>query len=151
MQPSKWDLVLGTRPVPIIEHLMTEVARLFAKDLAAWPPAIEAFDDATGAKVRELLEAHPNRPDPRVYREAFELARLDLSREFEALDDYWRNQRWLAAGLEAREKGMLQFLSRFMTEQLLALGEATEGRIDRQRMLDVLDRTRSTFFAGLNA
>lgn len=150
MQPSKWDLVLGTRPVPVIEHLVAEIARLFAKDLAAWPPEIEAFDGATGAKLLALLEAHPGRPDARLYREAFELTRLDLSREFEALDDYWRNQRWLSAGLAASDKGMLQFLSRFMAEQLLALGEATEGRINRSRMLDVLERTRTTFFAGLS-
>lgn len=149
MQPSKWDLVLGTRPIPVLEHLVAEIARLFAKDLAAWPPEIEAFDGATGAQLLALLEAHPGRPDARLYREAFELTRLDLSREFEALDDYWRNQRWLSAGLAASDKGMLQFLSRFMAEQLLALGEATEGRINRSRMLDVLDRTRTTFFAGL--
>lgn len=149
MQPSKWDLVLGTRPIPLIEHLVAEIARLFASDLAAWPPEIEAFDAATGAKLAALLEAHPARPDPRLYRQAFELTRLDLAREFEALDDYWRNQRWLSAGLAASDRGMLQFLSRFMAEQLLALGEATEGRITRSRMLDVLDRTRTTFFAGL--
>ncbi|MEW6431404.1 MAG: hypothetical protein AB1730_07820 [Myxococcota bacterium] len=149
MQPSKWDLVLGTRPRPILEHLVDEVARLFAKDLATWPPEVDAFEGAEGAKLVDLLAEHPDRPEPRLYREAFELTRLDLSREFEALDDYWRNQRWLSAGLAAREKGMLQFLSRFMAEQLLALGEATEGRINRSRMLDVLERTRATFFAKL--
>lgn len=149
MQPSKWDLLLGARPIPLLDHLVGEVARLFARDLATWPPEVEAFDGAEGARLAALLAEHPGRPDPRLYREAFELTRLDLSREFEALDDYWRNQRWLSAGLAAREKGMLQFLSRFMAEQLLALGEATEGRINRSRMLDVLERTRTTFFAGL--
>ena len=53
------------------------------------------------------------------------------------------------AGLAASDKGMLLFLSRFMTEQLLALGEATNGRVSRSRMLDVLDRTKTSFFAGL--
>lgn len=150
MRPSKWDLVLGTRPVPLIEHLATEAARLFAKDLATWPPEVEAFDPATGAQLAALLEAHPTRPHPSLYEEAFRLTRLDLSRDFEALDDYWRNRRWLSAGLAAKDKGLLQFLSRFMAEQLLALGEATDGRITRSRMLDVLDRTRTTFFAGMN-
>jgi hypothetical protein len=149
MQPSKWDLVLGARPQPIVEHLVAEVAKLFARDLAAWPPEVEAFDDATGAKLRDLLAASPARPAPSLYEEAFRLTRLDLSREFDALDDYWRNQRWLSAGLAASDKGMLLFLSRFVTEQLLALGEATDGRINRSRMLDVLDRTRTSFFAGL--
>ncbi|GMU60283.1 MAG: hypothetical protein AMXMBFR34_20460 [Myxococcaceae bacterium] len=147
MQPSKWDLVLGTRPVPILEHLVAELAKLFAADLAAWPPAVESFDDATGEKVRALLKAHPLRPDARLYGEAFRLTGFDLSRQLDALDDYWRNQRWQQAGLVASDKAMLQFLSRFMAEQLLALGEATDGRINRSRMIDVLDRTRTAFFA----
>lgn len=150
MQPSKWDLVLGTRPVPLIEHLVAEVSRLFAGDLSEWPPEVEAFDAATGAQLSALVQAHPSRPHPALYEEAFRLTRLDLSREFEALDDYWRNQRWLSAGLAAKDKGLLLFLSRFMAEQLLALGEATDGRITRSRMLDVLDRTRTTFFAKMN-
>jgi hypothetical protein len=147
MQPSKWDLVLGTRPIPILDHLVGEVARLFARDLGTWPPPVESFDEATGAHLKALLEANPRRPDARLYGEAFRLARLDLSREIEALDDYWRNQRWLEAGLTAQDKPMLHFLSRFMVEQLLALSEATEGRINRSRMKDVLDRTRAAFFA----
>jgi hypothetical protein len=150
MQPTKWDLVLGTRPIPLIEHLMTEVSRLFAKELAAWPPQVDAFDARTGATLATALEAQPARPDPRLYREAFELTRLDLAREVAAVDDYWRNRRWLSAGLSPRDTDMLRFVSRFMVEQLLSLGEATEGRINRSRMLDVLARTRSTFFAGLN-
>ena len=151
MQPSKWELLLGAKPVPILDHLVAEVAKLFARDLAAWPPEIEAFDDATGAKLKELLAETPARPHPSLYEEAFRLARLDLSREFEALDDYWRNRRWLSAGLADSDRGMLQFLSRFLTEQLLALGEATDGRVNRSRMLDVLERTRISFFAGLNS
>ena len=87
MQPSKWDLVLGAKPLPIVEHLVAEVAKLFARDLSAWPPEVEAFDDATGAKLQDLLAAAPARPHPRLYEEAFALARLDLSREFDALDD----------------------------------------------------------------
>jgi hypothetical protein len=151
MQPSKWDLVLEARPIPLVDHLMSEVARLFARDLARWPPEVEAFDAPTGASLRALLEGAPARPHPQLYREAFALTRLDLSREFEALDDYWRNQRWLSAGLAASERSMLQFLSRFMAEQLLALGEATQGRLTRARLLEVLDRTRAAFFAGMNS
>ena len=42
---------------------------------------------------------------------------------------------------------MLLFLSRFMAEQLLGLAEATEGRVTRPHLLDVLDRTERYFFA----
>jgi hypothetical protein len=148
MQPTKWDLILGQRPVPLVDHLLEEVSRLFAKDLAAWPPAIDAFDAATGAKVAQLLENSPQRPDVKLYAEAFRLTRLDLSRELDAYDDYLRNQRWLEAGLEVKDKAMLLFVSRFIAEQLLALGESTQGRVNRAKLLEVLEKTRRAFFGA---
>jgi hypothetical protein len=94
-----------------------------------------------------LLAENPLTPDPRVYREAFVLTRFDLGRELLASDDYLRNQRWMATGLGAKDKAMLLFLSRFMAEQLLGLAEATEGRVSRSHLLDVLDRTERIFFS----
>ena len=147
MQPSKWDLILDQKPVPLLTHLLEEVAKIFAKDLAVWPPNIEDFDLATGRKLVDLLAESPLPPDPRLYREAFVLTRFDLGRELEASDDYLRNHRWMATGLGAKDKGMLLFLSRFMAEQLLGLAEATEGRVTRPHLLDVLDRVERLFFA----
>lgn len=149
MQPSKWDLVLEQKPIPLLAHLMEEVAKLFATDLAAWPPHIEDFDLTIGAKLADLLKESPLAPDPKLYREAFVLTRFDLGRNLEAFDDYLRNQRWMETGLAAKDKAMMLFLSRFMAEQLLGLAEATEGRLKRPQLLDVLDRTERLFFKGL--
>ncbi len=147
MQPSKWDLVLSQKPVPLVEHLLEEVSKLFAQDLAVWPPKVEDFDPVTGARLAALLAESPRAPDPRLFHEAFALTRLDLGRELEAYDDVMRNQRWRASGLPEKDKGLLLFLSRFMAEQLLGLLEATDGRLTRPRLLDVLDRTERHFFA----
>jgi hypothetical protein len=147
VQPSKWDLILDQKPIPLLTHLLEEVAKIFAKDLALWPPNIEDFDLATGRKLVDLLAQAPLPPDPRIYREAFVLTRFDLGRELEASDDYLRNHRWMASGLGAKDKGMLLFLSRFMAEQLLGLAEATQGRVTRPHLLDVLDRIERLFFA----
>lgn len=151
MQPSKWDLILDQKPVPIVDHLLEEVSKLFAVDLAKWPPIIEDFDPATGAKLAELLQESPLAPDPRLYVEAFALTRLDLARDLEAYDEHMRNSRWMESGLTAKDKGMLLFLSRFMTEQLLGLAEFTTGRLKRTQLIDVLDRTQRHFFSrGIN-
>lgn len=147
MQPSKWDLVLEQKPIPLLTHLLEEVAKIFAADLGTWPPHVEDFDPQTGGKLADLLAEAPLPPSPQLYREAFVLTRFDLSRELEASADYLRNQRWLKTGLGAKDKGMLLFLSRFMAEQLLGLAEATEGRVTRPHLLDVLDRTERLFFA----
>jgi hypothetical protein len=146
VHPNKWDLILDQRPVPLVTHLLEQVAQLFAKDLATWPPAIDDFDPRTGQTVAALLHEHAQPPDPRSFEQAFELARLDLAREHAQYDDYLRNQRWLETGLTAKDKGMVLFLSRFMTEQLLGLAEATQGRLTRAQLLLVLARTQTLFF-----
>ncbi len=135
--PSKWDAVLESKPVPLTEHLISECAKLFARELATWPPPVT---EVTGAAAA-LLASEPPRPSAVVMREAFRLARWELARELDAYDDYVRNQRWLELGLAAADKPMLLFMSRFIEEQLLALGEATEGRVNRKAMLRVLDLT----------
>lgn len=147
MQPSKWELVLNSKPIPIVDHLIDETAKIFAKDLSSWPPNIEAFDATTGPALAALVQQRPERPDPKLYAEAFRLTRIDLSRELEAYDEYFRNQRYLESGLEPKDKGLLLFVSRFMAEQLLALSEATEGRVSRAKLLEILEKTRRYFFA----
>jgi hypothetical protein len=147
VQPSKWDLIFEQKPVPLAAHLLEEVSKLFARDLATWPPRIDEFDPVTGGALAELVSQSPLPPDHRLFEEAFTLTRLDVGREREAQDDYLRNQRWMTGGLTVKDRGMLLFLSRFMAEQLLGLAEATGGRLSRAHLLDVLERTRRHFFA----
>ena len=137
--------MLEQKPRPVIEHVLDEVSALFASDLNSWPPKIEAFDEVTGHALAQLLADTPRKPEINVFQQAFHLTRLDLGRQFDAHDEYLRNQRWLEAGLTGKDKGMVLFLSRFMAEQLLALGEATEGRVTRHAMLDVLGRTERLY------
>ena len=146
--PTRWERLLDLKPIPILDHLVEELAKLFATDLRGWPPRLEDFDPLTGHKVQALLAEHPLRPDDAVFKQAFVLTRMDLTHELDAYDDYLRNQRWQAAGLTAKDTAMLLFLSRLLTEQLLALGEHTEGRVNRARMLEVLARTERHLFAG---
>lgn len=145
MASSKWDAVLEQKPVPLSEHLLVECSKLFAKDLSTWPPPI---DEVTGPDAA-LLASQPPAPGRELMREAFKLARFDLQRDLDAYDDYMRNERWGEHGLTAAEKPLLLFMSRFMQEQLLGLGDATEGRVNRKAMLRVLDLTeRAVLKAG---
>lgn len=143
--PSRWEHILEAKPIPILDHLVEELAKLFAESLRAWPLEVDDPDAATVA----LLAATEVRPDEATFREAFRLARWDLGREFEAFDDYIRNLRFVAMGVAPDSKPMLLFLSRFMTEQVLGMNEATEGRISRPRMLRVLERTERVLIRGL--
>lgn len=139
---SRWDLILDQKPVPVIDYLLTEAARLFANDLQKWPPEVDAEDPHTAHSLGELFEKNPAAPSPVVWQQAFQLARWDLEHADDATADYFRNQRWTEAGLSVQEKPMLLFLSRWILEQLLALSEATQGRVNRPRLVEVLTQTQ---------
>ncbi|MFP2924978.1 hypothetical protein ACLESO_07120 [Pyxidicoccus sp. 3LG] len=138
--PSRWDHLFDLKPVTLLEQLLEEVARLLAKDLRQWPPPVEELDLDTGGSFAPLFtEARP-RPAPAVYTEALRLTRWELEHEAEAYDEYMRNKRYLERGLGPDDRLALLFLSRWLTEQMAGLGEATEGRVKRKHMRECLDR-----------
>lgn len=144
--PSKWDLLLAAKPIPVQEHLLLECSRLFANDLGQWPLPMVESDSGTAA----LVAASPLRPGPIVFREAFRLARWELEHNFEAQDEYHRNRRWQEAGLTASERPLLMLIGRFVEEQLLGLAEATQGRIKRPALLRLLDLTEKDVMKRLS-
>jgi hypothetical protein len=137
---SRWDYLFETRPVPLITHLLEEVAKLLARDLDRWPPPVQELDLELGRQFAPLLTGEVPRPAPVVLDEALRLSRWELAREFDAYDDYMRNKRYLERGLAPTDRTSLLFLNRWLVDQLLGLGEATEGRVNRKLMQQCLDR-----------
>lgn len=137
---TRWERLLETKPIPLLEHLLEEVARLLSAELRAWPLSVEELDVATGRGFAELLSAEAPRPPEAVFGEALKLARWDLERATDAVDDYFRNRRYRDAGLTEADRPALLLVSRWLMEQLLSLGEATPGRVRRKEMLSVLQR-----------
>jgi len=139
--PSRWDHLLDRKPVPLLDHLVDEAGRLLAAELRRWPLPVQEVEATARAKLGALLEADSPRPAEPVFAEALRLVRWDLAREHEAYDDYVRNQRYLDRGVAEPDKPALLFISRWVLEQLLALSEATEGRVDRRALARVVERT----------
>jgi hypothetical protein len=149
--PSRWDLLLDQKPIPILDHLVEEVSKLLAKELAAWPPPITEMDAELGQRFSPLFEPQVTRPSRAVYTEAFRLARWELEREVAAVDEYMRNQRYLDRGAEASDTLALLFLSRWLTEQMLGLGEATSGRVKRPLMVRCLEAVERKLYSSVGA
>lgn len=137
---SRWERILESKPIPVLEHLKDEAAKFLARDLQSWPPPMIEIDADYAKKNIDVVGPDSKRPEDKVLLEAIRLAKWDLDREFDAFDEYMRNQRYLDRGLRESDRAVLLFLQRWLTEQLLGLNEATEGRVKRKDMLDVLDR-----------
>jgi hypothetical protein len=129
-----WERILDQKPIPLIDHLVGEAAKLIAADYLRWPLEVEG-----GAEAAQTFGPEAQRPAPALYREALRLARWDVAHETDAFDDYMRNRRYLGAGIPESERGRLLLLGRWVVEQLLALGEHTQGRVNRARKLACAD------------
>lgn len=145
---SRWDYLYDLKPVPLASHLLAEVAKLIADKLIDWPPPIEGWASAREqSRFEALVGPGSVRPDDAICREAFRLARWELTNEIEAVDDYMRHERW-RAHMPQDSLDALVFLSRYLTEELLALGEATEGRIRRRQLVECLDEVERRWLGG---
>jgi hypothetical protein len=140
---DRWERILEQKPVSLQEHLLDEAAKLLLVELRQWPLPIQEVDQDTGAGIAELLAPDAPLPSPAVLAVALKLSRWDLEREHEAYDDFMRNRRYQEAGITDRERPLLLLVSRWVLEQLSALSEATEGRIDRHALLRLVDRLES--------
>jgi hypothetical protein len=140
---NRWERLLEQKPIPVREHLLDEVARLLDKELKSWPLSIEELDTATGGRFAGFVTGESKRPPEEAFAEARRLTRWELDRATEAFDEYFRNRRYTDAGLTDAHRPALLFLSRWLLEQLLSVGEATQGRLKRADMARVLDRLES--------
>ena len=138
--PSRWDLVLDSKPVPIVEHLLDEVAKLLAADLDRWPLPVVDLDPESGRKFAALVKPGSRRPEEAVFEEAFRVARWELQREIDASAEYFRNRRHTERGLTEEARTPILFISRWLVEQLLSLREHTHGRVTRDQLVQCLER-----------
>ena len=148
---DRWSWVLEQKPRPVLEVLKDEVARLLEQELRRWPLPLEEIDPAYAERHAAALAPDAPRPALPVYPQAFRLARWELEREVLAVDDYFRNDRYLELGLGPQDKSALLVLSRWLTEQALALAEATGGRVKRPDLVDILVRTERLWLSSARA
>jgi hypothetical protein len=136
---DRWEWVLGQKPRPLTEQLVDEVAKVLASELSGWPLPVAELDLETGGSFAPMLSEQSKKPPEPVYREAFQVARWELQREVEAIDEYLRNRRYLQRGVAESERTALLFISRWLVEKLLTLSEATEGRVKRPALVQCLE------------
>ena len=138
---SRWDR-LDIRRVTLMDQLMTEASKILWDQLGTWPPPFELERaDAT------VPAADSPVPPTAAFVAGIRLARWDLQREFEAFDDWIRNRRWTEVGLDDRHKPSILFLASWLTESMLALQDATQGRAKRPDLVLALDRLQKKFEA----
>lgn len=135
MRDRRWDFLYDRQRQPVVEYLLERFAERLAGDLSSWPPPLEWVSAELQHRYAAGLESRPSEAGIRL---AFELARLDLTRELEASERLldaegplsWRGPPETAAG---------HLLVQFLVESCLALKEAVTGaRLTREQLAGAL-------------
>ena len=136
MRDKRFDWLYERRKQPVREYILERFAEELAAELAAWPPA--ALEWESEALRRRWQGGAAAKPRDQVLRYALEIARLDLSREWEEIDRrmageaarHWQTDEERAAG---------HLLVSLVTERCLALKEhAEEARLTRADLAGAL-------------
>lgn len=145
MAPNRrWDFLYERQKQPVKEFVLARFADELASDLAAWPPPFAEWVS------EELLARYAagtgERPREQVLRFALHVARLDLLRDFDAIDRlmgdetqrHWQTPSEAAAG---------HLLVRLVTEECLALKESASGLgLGRADLVDAVARAEKRLF-----
>ena len=135
MRDRRWDFLYDRQRQPVKVYLLERFAEELARELAAWPPP---FVEWVSEELRRRWAAGAaERPRDDVVRLALEVARLDLLREFEAVERKLGDE---AHRLKTpAEEAALHLLVRLVTEKCLGLKEhAHAARISRADLVAAL-------------
>lgn len=144
MRDKRYDWLYERQKQPIKQYLVERFAGELAGELAAWPPADLAWE--TEALRRRWQAGAAGPPGERVIRYALELARLDLQRRWDEIDQrmereadgWWRTPEERLAG---------QLLVRLLTERCLWLKEQASGaRLTRDDLCGALELVERRLF-----
>lgn len=137
-----YEPILEAKAVPAREVLLDLLADELAELCATFPPeetAVDWQDEGLRRRYAGRLGDLP-RPDEGMVRELAKVVELDLGREFEALDHYFRNGGYGDRCPTPLHVDALQLLWRAATEHLLCRQEEVQGHIKRKELAEAARR-----------
>ena len=109
---SRWEHILDRKPQELADYVLDQIADALVVDLREFPPAgIEWLDDAAHARYAQVLE-RKGKPPLETYRVAVTLAREEMLREYERIDEFCRSPQFRALCPDELEERTAHFLTR---------------------------------------
>jgi len=144
VRDRRYDWLYERQKQPVRQYILEKFADTLAEELKAWPPPeLEWEDEAQRRRWQAGVEA---RPRDEVVRYALEIARLDLRREFEAIEQKLSGEaasRWQTDA----ERAAGHLLVRLLTERCLWLKEYADGaRLTRDDLVAALELVERRLF-----
>ncbi len=144
MRDRRYDWLHERQKQPVKQYILTRFAGELADELRAWPPPdLEWESQALRVRYQAGAAAPPREA---VVRFALDLARLDLRREFEAIEKSLATDGGGTLQSDG-ERAAVHLLVRLLTERCLALKEYAEGaRLTREDLVGALGEVERGIF-----
>ncbi len=143
---GRWDFLYEIERQPIGDWLLDRLAEELEKEIRAFPPAVDGWENEAARRRFEPLLASGRRPSDEAVRLALRLARLDVAREYEAVDEIVRSGGVEATLRDPEDRELCQFLWRYLEDKLLDFAEATRSRFKRPELAGALDKLERRLF-----
>ena len=145
---ARWDFLADQKPATIKETVLGLVADELTSELRAWPPrTYEWMNPAQQARFQPVL-ARQGMPELDTLRASCELARLELLREVERVDQFWRGSRRAELLPSALEEETAHFLVLWLVESALEFQEAVQHRYRRAELAALVERVEDRLLRG---
>ncbi len=132
---NRWEWLEKLSPEPAILVAVKYMAKLVADELTSWPPEVSAAEGQASSRFAELLEPGAVRPSLAAYEEALKRARMELTRDFDAIDFYERNHHLAKACPSPRDQLASEFIQHYILESFFVLMERTDHRVKRKDVI----------------
>jgi hypothetical protein len=144
VRDRRYDWLYERQKQPVKQYILERFAVELAGELRAWPPPdLEWESEPLRLRYQEGAATTPREA---VVRLALELARLDLLREFEAIEQRLAGDGGGVLQSDA-ERAAAHLLVRLLTERCLSLKEYADGaRLTRDDLAAALGLVERTLF-----
>jgi hypothetical protein len=145
---GRWDHLADQKPQSIREKVLDLVADELTGEIRRWPPRTEEWlDPALRARFEPVL-ARPGMPELDTLRVACELSRLELLREFDRIDVFWRSPQKAGLLPSSLEEETAHFLVRWLVESALSLQETLQHRFRQPELAALVERVEDRLLRG---
>jgi hypothetical protein len=145
---GRWDYLVDRKPQPLKEYVLDQVAERLARELTAWPPAIDEWlDEPLRQRFLAAIE-RPSSPGIATLRVGCELARRELLREYDLIDAFWRSgsQRQLLP--DELEETTAHFVTRFLVDAALGFQELARDKFNRSDLVALVEKVEGRLLRG---
>jgi len=144
VRDRRYDWLYERQKQPVKQYILERFAGELAEEVRAWPPPLLEWESEALRVRYQAGAAAP--PREAVVRCALELARLDLRREFDAVEQRLASDAGGTLQSDA-ERAAVHLLVRLLTERCLSLKEHAEGaRLTRDDLVGALGLVEKALF-----